>query len=513
MLHHLIQVNYATLLLLFLLFVFIVTNRYFERRIRRIFLTAVGVLFAIVIADSVEYWTASFAQPTTLRIWMSAIGYTLRPAAIFQILIIFIRKKEANWALLASPLLVNMVIAFSALFTDIAYSYSATNEYVRGPLGWFAYVISGLYFIILMILTVKRYRVVNISESFVVMIVLLMFIFATTMEVVYQFDGMINTTGAVAILFYYLYLNTQQFKRDALTHALNRRCFYLDAENNIANLTAMISIDLNDLKQINDEEGHAEGDKAICTITSCIQRVLLRDCFLYRIGGDEFMILCFREKKNAVEEMLEKIKREMQKTQYTCAMGVVYTQEQTIDFEKLCSLADKAMYEEKARMKKKVVIRLATVKDLDAITEMEALCFPAAEAATREAFEKRLSVFANHFWLLEKDGKIISGINGMVTNEATLTDEMYADATMHDENGAWQMIFGVTTIPEYQGNGYAALLMKQVIADCSAQGRRGIVLTCKERLIKFYEQFGFINEGKSESEHGGATWYEMRLRF
>lgn len=164
-------------------------------------------------------------------------------------------------------------------------------------------------------------------------------------------------------------------------------------------------------------------------------------------------------------------------------------------------------------MENSVKIRLATMADLDEITEMEARCFPQAEAATRKSFEKRLLAFANHFWLLEQDGKIISGINGMVTNESTLTDKMYADASMHDEDGAWQMIFGVTTLPEYQGNGYAALLMRQVITDCREQGRKGIVLTCKDRLIPFYEKFGFVNEGESQSEHGGATWFEMRFTF
>lgn len=166
-----------------------------------------------------------------------------------------------------------------------------------------------------------------------------------------------------------------------------------------------------------------------------------------------------------------------------------------------------------SNVKSDLEVRLATKEDLDAITEMEAKCFPKAEAATRESFEKRLAIFSNHFWLLEKDGKIISGINGLATDEETLTDEMYADASMHDEDGAWQMIFGVTTLPEYQGKGYASMLMRQVISDCRVQGRKGIVLTCKDRLIKFYEQFGFINEGESKSEHGGATWYEMRLRF
>ena len=51
-------------------------------------------------------------------------------------------------------------------------------------------------------------------------------------------------------------------------------------------------------------------------------------------------------------------------------------------------------------------IRHATLKDLDAITAVEAECFPAAEAATYESIKGRLEVFADHFWLLE-DGLII----------------------------------------------------------------------------------------------------------
>lgn len=39
------------------------------------------------------------------------------------------------------------------------------------------------------------------------------------------------------------------------------------------------------------------------------------------------------------------------------------------------------------------------------------------------------------------------------------------------------------------------------------------MLTCKERLIPYYERFGFRNEGLSASTHGGETWYQMRLTF
>lgn len=158
-------------------------------------------------------------------------------------------------------------------------------------------------------------------------------------------------------------------------------------------------------------------------------------------------------------------------------------------------------------------IRYATMNDLDAIAEVEVKCFLPAEAATRESFEKRLAVFPNHFWILENDEKIVSVINGLVTDTPTLRDEMYANASLHDEAGAWQMIFGVETLPEFQGKGYAAKLMEQVIIDCKKQRRKGIVLTCKDKMVSFYEKFGFMNEGKSTSNHGGVLWLEMRLSF
>ena len=84
---------------------------------------------------------------------------------------------------------------------------------------------------------------------------------------------------------------------------------------------------------------------------------------------------------------------------------------------------------------------------------------------------------------------------------------------MHMEDGQWQMIFGVATLPAYQKMGCASKLMEHVVEDVKAQGRKGIVLTCKESLIPFYEKFGYINEGKSMSKHGGAVWYDMRLVF
>ena len=122
-------------------------------------------------------------------------------------------------------------------------------------------------------------------------------------------------------------------------------------------------------------------------------------------------------------------------------------------------------------------IRKATIEDLDAITALEAACFPAAEAATRESFKKRLEVFADRFWLLWEGDRLVSMVNGMVTDREELVDEMFADATIHQADGKWQMIFGVATHPEYQRRGLAAQVLQRAIADCKAEGRKGLILT------------------------------------
>lgn len=146
-----------------------------------------------------------------------------------------------------------------------------------------------------------------------------------------------------------------------------------------------------------------------------------------------------------------------------------------------------------------MLIRHATMEDLDAIEAVEAACFPPAEAATNESLTARVATYPEHFWLLintdadddacfpasVEDGTLVGFVNGMTTNEKDLADVMYEDVSMHDEQGDWQMIFGVDVAPVYQHRGCASYLLRRVILDSTIAGRKGIVLTCKERLVGF----------------------------
>ena len=159
-------------------------------------------------------------------------------------------------------------------------------------------------------------------------------------------------------------------------------------------------------------------------------------------------------------------------------------------------------------------IRNVKAEDLDQVTEVEALCFPAAEAATEESFRKRIDTFPESFLVAENEsGKIIGFINGCVTDERTIRDEMFEDSGLHRADGMYQSIFGLDVIPEYLRQGVAADLMNHLIQTAKARGKKGLILTCKDRLIHYYEKFGYRSLGISGSVHGGAVWYDMLLEF
>ncbi|NLJ59097.1 MAG: GNAT family N-acetyltransferase [Tissierellia bacterium] len=160
-----------------------------------------------------------------------------------------------------------------------------------------------------------------------------------------------------------------------------------------------------------------------------------------------------------------------------------------------------------------IKIRRVSSEDLYMVSEVEAKCFPEAEAATKSSLEQRIKTFPDSFFVAEIGGKIIGFINGCVTNEKAIFDELFSDASLHIPNGDYQAIFGLDVIPEYRNHGIAAQLMNHMIESSRLNDRKGVILTCKENLLHYYTSFGFKNKGISKSQHGGSVWYDMILEF
>lgn len=158
-----------------------------------------------------------------------------------------------------------------------------------------------------------------------------------------------------------------------------------------------------------------------------------------------------------------------------------------------------------------ILIRMAEDRDLEQVSSIENECFPKAEAASYQSLKERLAAFKTSFLVAEEDGVVIGFINGCITQKRKLIDELYESTHLHDEAAPNQMVFGLAVQPEEQKRGIASQLMKAYIAQAARYHKALITLTCKKRLIPFYEHFGYRCEGKSASVHGGVCWYDMTL--
>ena len=158
-------------------------------------------------------------------------------------------------------------------------------------------------------------------------------------------------------------------------------------------------------------------------------------------------------------------------------------------------------------------IRQANKNDLKEIVKIEKICFPKAEAASEKDIYERFEVFGENFLVAEKDNKIIGFINGCTTDEPNLPDELYSNAKLHKPNGDYQTLFGLDVLPEYRRQGVAGKLLRSLIDLAKKRGKEGMVLTCKDHLIPFYESNGIEFQGVSKSCHGGAKWNDMLLIF
>jgi ribosomal protein S18 acetylase RimI-like enzyme len=158
-------------------------------------------------------------------------------------------------------------------------------------------------------------------------------------------------------------------------------------------------------------------------------------------------------------------------------------------------------------------IRNAKLEDLPDLIVVENLCFTTEEAATKEAFEKRVKYISDSFFVAEENGVIVGLVNGPVIESDFITDDLFSNLKANPASGGHQSVLGLAVSPQFQKQGVASALLAHLEKEARENNRETITLTCKENLIRFYENNGYLNVGVSNSNHGGATWYNMIKKF
>ena len=156
-------------------------------------------------------------------------------------------------------------------------------------------------------------------------------------------------------------------------------------------------------------------------------------------------------------------------------------------------------------------IRQAVPEDLDRLSAIESVCFPPEQGADREAIRRRLEAYPDHILVGELEGEVVGHVMGPVIDQLYIQDDMYADTGCHSGRNPCQSVFSLSVIPPLRRRGIGGQLLHAMITLARKEERLAVTLTCLAEKVPYYESFGFQKRGKSDSVHGGATWYNMVL--
>ena len=276
---------------------------------------------------------------------LSAFNYSLI-TLILVLVITVMFPMQRFW--LYFPCVLNAVLCFISIPTGIVFSFDkAANHFLRGPLGYLPYFLNALYMLYLFCRSLQHSA--RDREDFV-LIVYMTFtaVLCLIVPLIIVRDDSYWLTGTIAadVLIYFVFLLFQYTKRDPLTKLLNRQSYFADAEKYDQKITAVVMMDMNGLKELNDSEGHAAGDTALKSLADCFVRAAGRSHRIYRMGGDEYTILCMNAKHEEVRALAERIAAEVEKVPYSCSVGyALRTPGSTV--EQTYHDADEMMYVEK----------------------------------------------------------------------------------------------------------------------------------------------------------------------
>jgi ribosomal protein S18 acetylase RimI-like enzyme len=152
-------------------------------------------------------------------------------------------------------------------------------------------------------------------------------------------------------------------------------------------------------------------------------------------------------------------------------------------------------------------IRQVCISDLDRCFEIESASY-GAEGASKNSIETRIKKYPEGFLVLTVDAQVIGFINSGCSNSDELSSEEIKSLIGHEPNGKNLIVFSLVVDGPFRQKGYAKKLMERFVQLADSQNKQ-ILLMCRKEHIGMYQQFGFVEQGLSNSTHGGVTWYEM----
>lgn len=284
---------------------------------------------------------------------------------------VFHEKKKLR-RLLYPLILINVVNAVMLVISQYAgwlYYIDLNNIYHRGPLYWFPVCITIILIAVSLVTIVVNHKKIENKYIFQLVIFPIPPLICVILQTVFYGTSFILSGITISLLILFLNIQNHSLNIDYHTGAYNRRGLelYMAEKINLSTEEKMFSaiwIDLDDFKLINDTFGHNTGDHVLVTTAKLLKCCIKPTDFIARFGGDEFFIGLDISNKEALEEVVERIKesvinyneRNANRYKLSLSMGyAVYTYQTHLKAEDFLKQIDELMYIDKYANKKKKI--------------------------------------------------------------------------------------------------------------------------------------------------------------
>ena len=339
--------NWALILISLAFLVSLHTTAFLDKKFANRMCLLIFEILALSIVVFIEFEQEDLGIVWEGRPYLMFIRYSTGALLEAQVLYSLVKK---FLRIILSPAIITTGICFMNIFTGIINTVLEDGTIQYGPLKLFPYIVPGIYGCFIVYFLYKRTNK-QINGLFPVAffalalgsMVILPFIFG------HAYSQIFCKTISIALFAYYLFSIQNLTKTDALTGALNRQACYAELETDPEGITALVSVDMNGLKDINDTHGHAAGDEALTSIALCLTQAAKAHQSVYRIGGDEFLVICRQSAGNDVLQLVERIRKNVAGTKYSCSIGYSCAGEGGKSVSEMMKESDEMMYAEKTR--------------------------------------------------------------------------------------------------------------------------------------------------------------------
>ncbi len=356
--------NYPMLLEMVGLMLLLNISTYIPEQMRKMTRCALLLLLLESICFNLEQWTQSFDTLSPARPFLTACVYSLYPMILFFLMRIILEEKPSRRTMLLFlvPELISVPLYFTSQWTHLVCWFSEGNHYFGGPLSYLPYFVVVYDALLILYKNYNYFKVFNDKDRRTAAYTVVAPLAGMVLLQVFQGGGDYSALLTASILLYYAFVYIHMAKIDPLTSLFNRKCCYEDLQSRAKSITAVASVDMNDLKYFNDNEGHQAGDEALKTVAAILREHCGQGGTVYRVGGDEFIILYSHTGEIEIRGAISAMREKLSETLYTCAFGyAMMGPGQSID--QAMVTADQAMYADKAAIKLKQKLQRKTARD------------------------------------------------------------------------------------------------------------------------------------------------------